>query len=52
MDAIPAADLGGHARSHAAHPHGGAEDTKPAVNLRQGSNPGGRREPPRGQGRT
>ena len=50
-DAVPPADLGGHSKSHAAHPQGEAEHTKPAGNLRQGSHPGARREPPQGQGR-
>lgn len=46
-DAVPPADNGGHAHSAAAHLEiGGSEHTKPAGNLRQGSHPGARREPP------
>ena len=46
-DAIPPAESGGHSQSAAAHLHGGGEPhTKPAGNLRQGSNPGALREPP------
>jgi hypothetical protein len=53
-DPFPASDLqdGGHAKSHAAHtdappqhmPKQNAQD-KPEGNLRQGSYPGGRRQP-------
>lgn len=47
---VPAAEEGGHARSHAAH-LGTADEphTKPEGNLRQGSAPGELREPPQGR---
>ncbi len=46
-DPVPPADHGGHAHSAAAHLEiGGKEHTKPAGNLRQGSNPSALREPP------
>ena len=46
-ETIPAPEEGGHAHSHAAHLHvAGHEQTKPAGNLRQGSDPGALRQPP------
>lgn len=46
-DPIPAPDTGNHPRSHAAHLDAGADaHTKPAGNLRQGSEPGALRQPP------
>ncbi|HEV2645154.1 MAG TPA: hypothetical protein VGU46_02190 [Acidobacteriaceae bacterium] len=45
-DAVPPADDGGHSHSAAAHLGTAKESTKPAGNLRQGSNPGALREPP------
>ena len=50
---VPAAEENEHNRSHAAHLDQQADEhTKPEGNLRQGSYPGGRREPPQGQGRS
>ena len=45
--AVPPADEGGHALSHAAHLHeSGTEKSKPAGNNHQNANPGGLKQPP------
>ncbi|MGI4758887.1 MAG: hypothetical protein ACRYGF_18815 [Janthinobacterium lividum] len=50
-DAVPGNDAE-HAHSHAAHLHTpGDVHSKPEGNLRQGSEPGARREPPQDPGR-
>jgi hypothetical protein len=49
-ETLPEGDAPGHPRSHAAHLNQpGPVHTKPAGNLREGSSPGERREPPQGQ---
>ncbi len=49
-ETIPEGDAEAHSRSQAAHLHeSGSVHTKPAGNLRQGSAPGERREPPQGE---
>ena len=46
-DAVPAADEGGHAHSHAAHLHeSGEQKINPAGNNHQNADPGGLKQPP------